>query len=84
MTHRADKPNAPYVIERAFGVVTNDALDGKILDTGENGNYISYRSVKGAKRGDFIVTYMLYENNNYTDTIDTREDFILSNKAKKD
>lgn len=77
LTHRADNPNAPVVIERAFGIVTTDELDGRIIDTADNGDYISYRKVKNAQKGDFIVTYMLYENNNYTDTIEVREDFIL-------
>ena len=77
MTHRADNPDAPVVIERAFGIVTTDELDGRIIDTEDNGNYISYRGVEGAQKGDFIVTYMMYEKNNYIDTIEVREDFIL-------
>ena len=77
LTHRADNPDAPIVIERAFGIVTTDELDGRIIDTGNIGNYISYRGVEGAQKGDFIVTYMMYEKNNYIDTIEVREDFIL-------
>lgn len=83
LTHRADNPDAPVVIERAFGIVTTDELDGRIIDTEYNGNYISYRGVKGVQKGDFIVTYMMYEKNNYIDTIEVREDFILDLQVTK-
>lgn len=75
------------IVEKIIGEVTNHNLDGKILncdtDNGgytnkDGGNYISYERVDGAKEGDKILTYFLY--NPFTkeqDDVLTRMDFII-------
>lgn len=70
-----------------IGEVTSHKLDGEILncnaDDGgyinkDGGNYISYESVEGAKEGDKIVTYFIYNPfTNVQDDVMTRMDFII-------
>ena len=78
LKHRADSKNQPVLIERVFGVVTNNKLDGKVIDAGTNDYYISYAGVKGAQKGDLVVSYIMYEKNNYPDDIAVREDFVIN------
>lgn len=43
------------IIERCKGKVINKKLDGKIINPAQKGyDYISYRSVEGARKGDKI------------------------------
>lgn len=75
------------IVEKIIGEVTNHNLDGKILncdtDNGgytnkDGGNYISYERVDGAKEGDKILTYFLYNPfTNEQDDVLTRMDFII-------
>ena len=62
------------IIEKVIGQVTNKRKDGKT----ENGDYISYRSVKGAKKGDTIFTILIYEPNGGIDEVADRFDYILN------
>ena len=75
------------IVERIIGEVTNYKLDGKILncnaDDGgytnkDGGNYISYERVEGAKEGDKVLTYFIYNPfSNEQDDVLTRLDFII-------
>lgn len=69
------------VIERLVGVVLNDAGDGRVLNTADQYyNYISYRSVPGARPGDIVVTYCFYNpENDVEDDIIERYDTIICN-----
>ena len=69
------------VIERLVGVVLNDAGDGRVLNTTDDYyNYISYSSVPGARPGDIVVTYCIYNpENNVEDDIIERYDTIICN-----
>ena len=79
------------IVEKVIGKVTSDTLDGEILNCNVNdggygnkdgGNYISYERVDGAKKGDKIVTYFIYNPfNNEQDDIMTRLDFIVDDNA---
>lgn len=77
LSNRMEK--GEIIIERCKGKVVNKRLDGKIINPAQKGyDYISYRSVEGARKGDKIVTYFVY--NPYTnaeDDIILRLDFIL-------
>lgn len=77
LTNRMKK--SEIIIEKCVGKVTSKKLDGKIINPAQKGyDYISYRSVEGARKGDKIVTYFVY--NPYTnaeDDIILRMDFIL-------
>nr|DAZ55107.1 MAG TPA: hypothetical protein [Caudoviricetes sp.] len=65
-------------IERIIGKVTDNAKNGKVLNPPEDGGYyISYASVKGARKGDLIITYCVYNPySNYDDDVIERWDFI--------
>ena len=69
------------VIERLVGVVLNDAGDGRVLNTTDDHyNYISYRSVPGARPGDIVVTYCIYDpETDVEDDIIERYDTIICN-----
>jgi len=83
--------NGKIIVEKIIGEVTNYKLDGKILNCSEadggytnkdGGNYISYERVEGAKEGDKIVTYYIYNPfTNVQDDVWTRLDFIIDDNA---
>lgn len=83
--------NGKIIVEKIIGEVTNDKLDGKILncdvDNGgytnkDGGNYINYERVDGAKKGDKILTYFIYNPfTNEQDDVLTRMDFIIDCNA---
>lgn len=65
-------------IERIIGKVTDNEKNGTVLNPPvDGGYYISYASVKGARKGDLIVTYCVYNPySNYDDDVIERWDFI--------
>lgn len=79
------------IVEKIIGKVVNQKLDGKILncdtDNGgytnkDGGNYINYNRVEGAKEGDKILTYYIYNPfTNEQDDVLTRMDFIIDENA---
>ena len=71
--------NGKIIIEKVIGEVTNNKLDGKILNCKvDSGDYISYQRVDGAKKGDKIVTYFIYNPfTNVEDDVMNRMDFII-------
>lgn len=83
--------NGKIIVEKIIGEVINHKLDGRILncdtDNGgytnkDGGNYISYELVDGAKQGDKIVTYYIYNPfTNVQDDVMTRMDFIIDDNA---
>lgn len=77
LEHRADDSDFPVIIERVFGIVNSDELGGAIIDSGNYRTSISYDGVKNVKKGDFVVTYILYEKNNDIEAVDSREDFVI-------
>lgn len=76
LTTRTDH-NVMY-IERIIGKVTDNKKNGKIINPPKDGGYyISYASVKGARKGDTIITYCVYNPySNYDDDVIERWDFI--------
>lgn len=63
-----------FIVERCTGIVINSRHDGKI----RNGSYISYRCVKGVKKGNTVVSYFVYSrSNNACDDIIKRYDVIV-------
>ena len=83
--------NGKIIVEKIVGVVTNDKLDGKILNCNvedggytnkDGGNYINYKRVDGAKKGDKILTYYIYSPfTNEQDDVLTRLDFIIDDNT---
>lgn len=77
------RKNRYTLIEKIKGVVLNNKGDGRITNTTQKYyNYISYRGVKGAKKGRRVITYCVYDNSNEIDTIVKRID-IVRKKVKR-
>lgn len=64
------RQNKYIVVEVVKGKCLNNKGDGKTSD----GYYISYKRVKGHKRGAKYTTYCVYANNNYVDDVAFRID----------
>ena len=75
--------NGKIIVEKIIGEVTNYKLDGKILNCNSNNKgYINYERVDGAKEGDKILTYYIYNPfTNEQDDVLTRLDFIIDDNA---
>lgn len=74
------------IIERVYGVVVNSKGDGRQLNAPKGHDYISYKGVKGAKKGDVIMTLLVYaptgkkyDEGNVDDIVD-RFDYIIDRK----
>lgn len=78
LTHRSNKKHHIMYIEHICGIVTDNKKNGKVLNPPKDGGYyISYRSVKNARKGDAIITYCVYNPfSNYDDDVIERWDFI--------
>ena len=78
LTHRSSKKRHIMYIERIVGRVTDNKKNGKVLNPPKDGGYyISYKSVKGARKGDLVITYCVYNPfSNYDDDVIERWDFI--------
>lgn len=73
--------NGKLIISKCVGKVVSEDKDGCIINKAQDKDYdyISYRGVKGAEIDDIIVTYLIYNpDNNYTDDIIYRFDYIVS------
>lgn len=71
------------IIEKIIGTVINKKGDGRIMGAKTSHDYISYKRVKGAKKGDTILTICIYTpGNSYEDDICERFDYIID-RAKK-
>lgn len=74
---RRTKDHVIYV-EVMVGKVVNKKRDGRLLNTLPPYNYISYKFTKGARKGNTVRTYCIYEPwNNYDDGVDFRLDYIV-------
>jgi len=75
LRNRGDK----IIIEKCIGTVLNANKDGRIMNPHKKGyDYISYRSVKGAKTGDTILSVFIYEpGGNDVDEIVDRFDYVI-------
>ena len=75
--------NGDIIIEKMIGTVTNRKGDGRLMGVGKY-NYISYKGVKGIRKGDVVLTVVIYNPaNNYEDDIVERFDYIIDRKGKK-
>ena len=70
------------IVEKTIGIVMDNRKNGKILGA-KKYNYISYRKVKGARKGDTILTICIYApNSKGEDDIVERFDYIIDRKRK--
>lgn len=74
------KKNGTIIIEKIIGVVNGDKhKDGKILNTKYTEyNYISYRDIKNAHKGNVFLTLLVYDaETKAIDDVCTRIDFKI-------
>lgn len=78
LVHRSNKKQHIMYIERIVGRVTDNKGNGKVLNPPKDGGYyISYASVKGARKGDLVITYCVYNPySNFDDDVIERWDFV--------
>ena len=75
--------NGDIIIEKMIGTVVDKKGNGKLYGMGKY-NYISYKGVKGIRKGDVVLTVVIYNPaNNYEDDIVERFDYIIDRKGKK-
>lgn len=80
LTERGDD----IIIEKIVGTVTNARKDGKVMGADPEHDYICYRRVKGARKGDTILTICIYTpGNDYEDDICERFDYIIDRQKKR-
>ena len=71
------------IIEKLIGTVVNTRKDGRIIGVEAGHNYISYKCVKGVRKGDTILTICIYTpGNTYCDDICERFDYIIDRVKK--
>ena len=78
-TVKSEKLTARQLEHRKNRYILVEVIKGKCLDNAGNGKtsdgyYISYKRVKGHKRGAKYTTYCIYANNNYIDDVAFRVD----------
>lgn len=75
--------NGDIIIEKMIGTVVDKKGNGKLYGMGKY-NYISYKGVKGIRKGDTILTICIYNpGTNYEDDIVERFDYIIDHKGKE-
>lgn len=75
--------NGDIIIEKMIGTVVDKKGNGKLYGMGKY-NYISYKGVKGIRKGDVVLTICIYNPaNNDEDDIVERFDYIIDRKGKK-
>lgn len=75
--------NGDIIIEKMIGTVTNRKGDGRLMGVGKY-NYISYKGVKGIRKGDVVLTVVIYNpGTSYEDDIVERFDYIIDRKGKE-
>ena len=72
------------IVEKIIGTVVNKRKDGKIMNPlSPDHDYISYRCVNGAKKGDVILTICIYTpGNSYEDDVCERFDYIIDRETR--
>lgn len=75
--HRAGKT---YVVEKVTGTVKSGVTGRGITD---RGFYISYGKLKNVRKGDKVITYLVYNpQNNACDDIMARYDIVMQRNKK--
>ena len=72
--------NGKLIIERVIGVVEDSNGNGHALN--DESYYINYRNLKGAKTGNIVCSYLIYDpDTNFEDDVVARYDYIIDMKT---
>lgn len=71
-----------FIIERCIGKCLNSKGDGEIMGV-DGYQFISYRSVKGVRKGDVVMTVFIYPPNSKINDDFERYDFIIDTARKR-
>ena len=80
-TETLTKRNGKIIIEEVIGEVVTEKGDGEVLNYKDaDYRYINYSNVEGAKKGNIILTYLIYNpDSNAEDDVILRCDYITNN-----
>lgn len=72
------------IVEKIIGTVVDRKGNGRIMNPVDpKHDYISYKSVKCARKGNVILTICIYTpGNNYEDDVCERFDYIIDKKIR--
>lgn len=74
--------NGKLLIERVIGEVLDDKGNGMVYGVDPDYNYISYRYVEGANKGDVVCSYFVYNpDSNGVDDVVARYDYVIDNRS---
>ncbi len=78
--------NGDIIIEKVIGRCMNNKGKGKVLNAyNPNHDYISYRGCRGVKKGDIVLTYLVYSpDTNCIDDVAIRSDYVIENIPVKE
>lgn len=74
-----ERKDSYVLVERMESIVEDAEGNGRILNAAaDSGNYIKFDAGKFSV-GDLVETYCVYDNSQYTDTVEMRFDFLVGN-----
>lgn len=74
-----ERKDSYVLVERMESIVEDDKGNGRILNAAaDSGNYIKFDAGEFSV-GDLVETYCVYDNSQYTDTVEMRFDFLVGN-----
>lgn len=74
-----ERKDSYVLVERMESIVEDAEGNGRILNAAaDSGNYIKFDAGEFSV-GDLVETYCVYDNSQYTDTVEMRFDFLVGN-----
>ncbi|MBU5491260.1 hypothetical protein [Butyricicoccus intestinisimiae] len=74
-----ERKDSYVLVERMESIVEDTEGNGRILNAAaDSGNYIKFDAGE-FNVGDLVETYCVYDNSQYTDTVEMRFDFLVGN-----
>lgn len=74
-----ERKDSYVLVERMESIVKDAEGNGRILNAAaDSGNYIKFDAGEFSV-GDLVETYCVYDNSQYTDTVEMRFDFLVGN-----
>lgn len=74
-----ERKDSYVLVERMESIIEDAEGNGRILNAAaDSGNYIKFDAGEFSV-GDLVETYCVYDNSQYTDTVEMRFDFLVGN-----